>query len=296
MINYILSTEPQWYIIVTRSNYEYKAKRDILNNISENNFINNIHDIFVPIKRFTIEYINSMNKVKHRIISKKILSLYVFINATMTKELMWWLKNLSSVATLLMSGNALCTLTEQEVNYYKQNCVVTDELYKGHKIIQRDDPFANDIILLKKSLTNIPVKNISVKKEKTYETNILNIIYKNAEFVHNKVSAQKEYELKLYKTKLLSKIYKDEKVIKTLTQQKKHIPQVLIDDRINFNQIDISKLKKLLNKYSLTKNFLNLDNATIDNINSYDLDKLKNLVAKHIDKKKGSLKHGNKKG
>ena len=282
MIDYILSTEPQWYVIVTRSNYEYKVKRDILDGMAGYDFINNIHDIFIPIKRFTIEYLNSANKVRHRIISKKILSLYVFINATMTKELMWWLKNLPSVSTLLMSGNALSTLTDEEINNYRQACIVTDELYKGNKISQRDDPFANDVLTLKKSFNK---ENIPMIKEQRHETNILNIIYKNAEFIHNKVVLEQEYKAKLYKTKLISKIYKDEIAIKKLTQPNEYIAQVLIDDRINFNQIDISKLKKLLNKYSLAKNFFNLDNTTVNNINSYDLDKLKNLVAKHVDKK-----------
>lgn len=277
MVDYILSSEPQWYIIVTRSNYEYKAKRDILSGIIGHNFLDNIYDIFVPIKRFTIEYLNSVNKVRHRIISKKILSLYVFIKASMTKELVCWLKNLPSVATILLSGDAFCTLSEEIVNNYKQSCIVTDELYKGNKIIQRDDPFLNEVALLK--TPTVPEKDIS----------LMNIIYKNAEFVHNRIVLEKEQKTKLYKTQLISKIYKDEKFIKSLFVSNK--PRILIDDRINFDQINIGTLKRLLNKYSLMKNFIHLNNDMVNNINSYDLDTLKNLVIKYVDKKGKFKKH-----
>lgn len=278
MVDYILSKDPQWYIIVTRSNYEYKAKRDILNGIVGHNFIDNIHDIFVPIKRFTIEYLNSSNKVRHRIISKKILSLYVFINASMTKELLCWLKNLPSVAAVLLSGDALCTLSDEIVNNYKQSCIVTDELYKGNKIVQRDDPFLNEVALLKAPAVQ--------KKE---EDSLMNIIYKNAEFVHNRLILEQEQKTKTYKTQLIRKIYNDEKIIKSLFVN--NSARVLIDDRINFDQINIGLLKRLLNKYSLMKNFINLDNDTVNNINSYDLNTLKNLVIKYVDKKGKSRKN-----
>jgi len=277
-MDYILSNEPQWYIIVTRSNYEYKAKRDILNGIIGHDFLDNVYDIFVPIKRFTIEYLNSANKVHRRIISKKILSLYVFIKASMTKKLMWWLNTLPSVAAVLLSGDVLSTLTEEVVNNYKQSCIVTDELYKGHKIIQKDDPFLNEVALLKKPIS----------KE---DNNIIDIIYKNEQFVHNRVQLEHEKTTKLYKNQLITKIYKDEKHIKSLFISNK--PKILIDDRINFDQINIGLLKRLLNKYSLMKNFINLDNDMIKNINSYDLDKLKNLVAKYVEKK-GPIKQHDK--
>ena len=271
MADYIFSTEPQWYVIVTRSNYEYKAKRDILDGLIGHNFINNVNEIFIPIKRFVIEYVNSQNKIRHRIISKKILSLYVFINAVMTKELLWYIKNLPSVATVLATGDVLSTVSQDEIDNYKQLCIVDDDIYKGNKIINKNDPYNNEILNLKQSITK-------------QDNNILDIIYKNAEFIHNQLIIEQNYKFKLYQNKLIQKIYKDEKTIKRYMNIMEN--GVLIDDRINFNNVDIEAFKRLLNRYSLTRKFIDLDTNLIKNINSYDLDKLKNLVIKFQFKKK----------
>ena len=281
ILEYEFSSEPQWYVIVTPSNYEYKAKRDIIDGLMGHNFLDNVNEIFVPIKRFTIEYINSQNKIRHRIISKKILSLYVFINAIMTKELLWYLQNLSSIATVLASGGVISTVSNEEIENYKQLCIVEDNIYKGNKIINKEDPYINDIFILKKSLI----------KETKQEINIINNIYKNADYIHNKIIYEQNQKIKVYQSILIQKIYQDERFIKS--KFIKPINNLLIEDRIDFNQINIETFKKLLNKYSLTRKFINLNTDLIEDINSYDLEKLKNLVIKYQSQQ--SLKKGKKK-
>lgn len=169
------------------------------------------------------------------------MSLYVFVKANMSSRLLNYIKNLPSCAAVLATGNELSTMTDDEVEDYKKQCLVTEMIYKGCKIVKKENPYINEINIL---------KGIEEKVET-----------ENFDDVNKRI-------------KIINNIYNNESIVRNQTKNK-----VLIHDRINFNALNIELLLRLLNKYSLSKDFLNLNIENIKNINSQDLEKLKSLIA-----------------
>lgn len=249
----------QWYVIITRSNYEFKFKRDVLDNIISNKALNTVENIFVPIKKFTIEYVNSAKQIKHRIVTDKIISLYVFLKAKMTKELLNFIYTIPSAIAILTVGSELSTVTEEEIENYKQQCIIDTPYYKGCKIIKSENPFVNDIELVK--YNNGLIASLSPVKQ--VPQLLIDEEIKQDDNTHNKI---------------ITTIYKNEQKIKAATAEASNKQKVITDTRINFDQININRLSKLLNKYALAKEFNNLDFNSIPNINSNDLEQLKQLL------------------
>lgn len=259
---------PRWYIVIVRSNYEFKFKRDFVEGLINNELIDFVYDIFVPIKKFTIEWINSQQQIRNKIISEKVVSLYVFVKAQMTNELLNYIKILPSASSVLTIGSALATITDEEAKNYRQQCIVQTTTYKGHKIVKSEDPYENAILTIKKK-PNHSNKSLS----------ILDIILYNEKRLQYQLDLDTKYRQQMIKDNIIDNIYKTEEFIQSKMWAKK-IP-LFIKDRINFKALDINSLSKLLNKFSLSKKFLNLDSTTINYINTHDLEYLKNLLAKH---------------
>ena len=76
-----VSKDYKWYTIVTKFNYEFKFERDFLEGLSTYNLLDDVQDLFIPAKKFTIEYINAKNITMKREVTEKVMSLYVFIKA-----------------------------------------------------------------------------------------------------------------------------------------------------------------------------------------------------------------------
>ena len=227
-----------------------------------------ITDVFVPIKKFTIEYINSLGKISHRTITEKVLSLYVFIKAKMSETLFGYISNLPSCTTLLISGSALSTIDEEQINIYRQQCIINDTFYQGKKIINKEDPYFN-------SLAINDLNNISLRKR------ILINIYGMASRINNQIETIREKQLVFYKKMIFPKIYKDEEIVQNYLSH--NVDDNLLNQygHIDFNNLNLSRLRNAARKYNIDFNKIDLNTL---NFPAEDLKKLYQLL--QIKKKK----------
>lgn len=225
---------------------------------------NQITDIFVPIKKFTIEYINSLGKISHRTITEKVLSLYVFIKAKMSKTLFGIISNLPSCTALLISGDALSTVEDEQINMYREQCVINDTYYQGKKIIFKEDPYVN--ILAK------PIVNNLSEREK-----ILIHIYGNEKKINNYFDTIKEKELIKYRKYIFPQIYANEIIVQKYLSHNIDNSLLTKTGRIDFDNLNIAKLKTVARKYKLDFNSIDLNTL---NFPKEDLEKLYLLLQK----------------
>ena len=80
----INDSDSRWYVILTRLNYEYKVKRDFVDGLLAHNLLDDVEDIFIPIKKFVCEYTNLHNQTRVKTISEKIMSSYIFVKLRMS--------------------------------------------------------------------------------------------------------------------------------------------------------------------------------------------------------------------
>lgn len=281
----------QWYVAITKFNNEFKFKRDLIEGVAAHNYSNNIFDIFVPIKKFTVEYINSQGKVAHTIITEKILSLYVFFKARLTESLLSYINNLPSCSAVLISGNAVASLDEESVLRYRQLCVVTDDFYKNKKIISKEDPFNNPF---NKSLNNLSdniniSNNLVNEKSQVLNNNVFNIILHNEKLMHIQVNELKYKREFAFKKLIFRKILDDEKVVQAYRDtNKKQV--ICAEGHINFSQINIAKLISIAKKYRINLDSIDLNLINKKGINLDDIYKLQKLIHAETASKKKNKK------
>lgn len=266
----LFQNEEKWYVAVTRTNYEFKFKKDLQELVISHNLLDQVTDIFVPIKKFTVEYTNAQNKIANRVINEKILSLYVFFKAKMSEVLYGLISSMPSCMTLLTSGDMLSTLSEEEILNYRKQCAVNTALYKGKKIIKQEDPFNNPLFSFRKA--NLE----SLSKEQK----ILLNIYGNFKRLKDDIFKAQDLSLQRYRKKIIKKIYADEVIVSKYKAKEQPIRREIIfsDGHINFDVLNMQKMFKAMQKFSVDLD--NIDETILKklNINFDDILKLKRKV------------------
>lgn len=136
-----LSKQPRWYIIVTKTNYEYKFERDLKERTIGMNCQEYIHEIFVPICETLSEKTLKSGKTKYTIKQDKIYPAYVFVKAVMNEEIWNLIRKTPGCATILATGETLVTMNDFEINEIKSICtkVNLDEVNKVEEVTIGDN-------------------------------------------------------------------------------------------------------------------------------------------------------------
>lgn len=245
-----------WYTVVTRFNYEAKFVSELLDKVSQNEYLlEYFDDIFIPEKKCTVEYINIKGKIAKRIITDKTMSLYVFVKAKMNEQIYWLIRNTIGCATILAVGDALVVISDEEANKHRQDADITEDKMKNMVIVSKVNPFFNPFLELKGIESN-QEKIINIKKQKQEESNIADNVSLSKD---NTRSTSKSFNRDIYakRTKVES------------------LPSV--DD------IDPQVLLKKLRRKSLTNEFFQLANKDVSFLSEEDLKKLQMLVKRSQD-------------
>ena len=116
----INDSDSKWYVILTRLNYEYKVKRDFVDGLLAHNLLDDVEDIFIPIKKFVCEYTNLHNQTRVKTISEKIMSSYIFVKLRMSNLMYGYTQNLVGSYGFLKAGDIPSYMSEKEVEYYRK--------------------------------------------------------------------------------------------------------------------------------------------------------------------------------
>lgn len=125
-----VSANPQWYVVVTKYNYEQKVGNDILLGIKNQELEDDIVDVVVPVKETVTKSITKTGKETERVRVEKIYPLYVFVKAKMNIKVWDFLRNLSGAATILASGGEPVTMSDADVVKIKSICGIEKDKVK----------------------------------------------------------------------------------------------------------------------------------------------------------------------
>ena len=219
----LIPEEPQWYIVTTRTNYEFKYKHDFLEGLEAHNLKHLVKDLFIPIKKCICQ--NGKNK---KVITEKIISLYVFIKCIMTDNLYTYMHGIAGFTSLVSIGGSPSTIDEARINEYRHMCDVPP-IYNNMVVLSKEDPYLNPI-----------------------DQTIINDTHK--QIINNIYNLEKQVKLNILHDKIIKKIYRDEILVKQSSLLTKEENKETID----FNELNLSELTKKLNRYHLTREFMNL--------------------------------------
>jgi transcriptional antiterminator NusG len=104
----------QWYTLQVASGYEEKVEKEILRRIAGVDMADKIFDVMVPREK-TIEIKNGRRKV----LDKKIFQGYVFVEAKLTEEVWYILRNTPGVTGFVGAGNDPTPVSEREIKQIK---------------------------------------------------------------------------------------------------------------------------------------------------------------------------------
>jgi transcriptional antiterminator NusG len=131
----------QWYILQVSSGYEEKVEKEIKRRAEGVGMADKIFSVMVP-KEKTIEIKNG----KRKVIDKKIFQGYVFVEAKLTEEVWYILRNTSGVTGFVGAGIVPTPVSQYEIDKITKRMKVdtpTQEIHfsVGEVVNITDGPF-----------------------------------------------------------------------------------------------------------------------------------------------------------
>lgn len=131
----------QWYTLQVSSGYEDKVEKEIRDRIAGVGMADKIFDVLVP-KEKTIEIKNGKKKT----IDKKIFQGYVLVQAKLTEEVWFILRNTPGVTGFVGAGNTPTPVSEKEMRQIMKRIGAVDAVQEinfavGEVINVNDGPF-----------------------------------------------------------------------------------------------------------------------------------------------------------
>ncbi|MDR1300612.1 MAG: transcription termination/antitermination protein NusG [Candidatus Nomurabacteria bacterium] len=111
----------QWYTLQVSSGYEEKVETEIRRRIDGVDMADKIFDVMVP-KEKTIEIKNGRRKT----LDKKIFQGYVFVEAKLTEEVWYILRNTPGVTGFVGAGNDPTPVNEREIREIRKRMGKTE--------------------------------------------------------------------------------------------------------------------------------------------------------------------------
>ncbi|MCL1929780.1 transcription termination/antitermination protein NusG [Candidatus Saccharibacteria bacterium] len=131
----------QWYTLQVSSGFEEKVENEIKQRIKGVDMNDKIFDVLVPREK-TIEIKNGSRKV----LDKKIFQGYVLVEAKLTDEVWYILRNTPGVTGFVGAGNTPTPVSESEIREIKKRMGAKDPVqeidYKVNEVVNIvDGPF-----------------------------------------------------------------------------------------------------------------------------------------------------------
>ena len=131
----------QWYTLQVSSGFEEKVENEIKQRIKGVDMSDKIFDVMVPREK-TIEIKNGNRKV----LDKKIFQGYVLVEAKLTDEVWYILRNTPGVTGFVGAGNTPTPVSENEIKEIKKRMGAKDPVqeidYKVNEVVNIvDGPF-----------------------------------------------------------------------------------------------------------------------------------------------------------
>lgn len=117
-----VSVFPQWYIIVSKFNWEKRLAQDIMNNKSSFGLDEQIIDVLVPIKTTKTTTTNAKGKIVEKVKEEKLYPLYVFVKCTMDDKVWNFIANSEGSQTILAPSGTPTVMEEKDILKMKDIC------------------------------------------------------------------------------------------------------------------------------------------------------------------------------
>lgn len=117
-----VSRNPEWYVVVTTTNYEKAFERNLNSGLKNSRLDENILDVFVPFQEEEKMTKTRGGKDKVKVMINKLYPTYVFVKAIMNERVWDYIRNTTGSATILASGGYPQTISEQEIDTIKVLC------------------------------------------------------------------------------------------------------------------------------------------------------------------------------
>jgi transcriptional antiterminator NusG len=126
-------SNPAWYTIVTKTNYEKKVAKDLQLGVKNASFKDDIIEVVVPIREVEETVKDKSGKTEKVVKAEKPFPSYIFVKARMTEEVWRYLRGVTGVSTILSVGGYLTTMSEQEIQRIKEYCGLLEKEEKAKK-------------------------------------------------------------------------------------------------------------------------------------------------------------------
>lgn len=135
-MEYVYSSEPQWYVLHTFSGYENVAKENLETVVKKFNLEERIFDILIPEE----EVIEEKNG-KKKLVTRKSMPCYLLVKMIYGDDLWHWITNTRGITGFVGPKGRPLALTEEEVMKMRlEKIKVETDLAVGDKVEIIDGP------------------------------------------------------------------------------------------------------------------------------------------------------------
>ena len=130
-----VSEKPQWYVVVTKFNYEKKFAGDLQLGLKNSGLDQNIKEIVVPLKETQVTSLTKTGKTRKTTKVEKIYPSYVFVKAIMNETVWNYIRATAGCATILATGADLVIMSERDIDQIKELCGIIKDDKEEKKVL-----------------------------------------------------------------------------------------------------------------------------------------------------------------